>query len=205
MKILALDLSSGRGSVAFCAGDETPFATTFANDRKDSGQFFDQLRQTLAAHGQPERIVVGLGPGSYAGTRIAISAAIGLEVATGAELVGLPSICAMKTEAIDYMVIGDARRQTFFFAQVSGRVCVTGPTLCREDELRERLTEITMPVFTTELLPAFASATVAHPSASILAQLAAGEHDDFRREPLEPLYLREAHITQPKSGMIPQR
>jgi tRNA A37 threonylcarbamoyladenosine modification protein TsaB len=71
----------------------------------------------------------GLGPGSYAGTRIAIATAIGLEASTGARLASLPSICALESDTSTYGVIGDARRQTFFFAEVRERECVTAPLL----------------------------------------------------------------------------
>src|SRR4051812_9305079 len=116
VKILALELSSGRGSVAWRDG-ESKLSRDWANDRKNSGEFFRQLSEIQQRLGAAQRIVVGLGPGSYAGTRISISAATGLQMASKAELVGLSSLCAIECEAAEYAVIGDARRQTFFFAQ----------------------------------------------------------------------------------------
>ncbi len=177
-----------------------PRETQFANDRKHSGLFFSSLRELLAASGNADCIVVGIGPGSYAGTRIAIAAAIGLQTATGAELVGLPSLCALPTAAEEYCVIGDARRQSFFFARVHDRRCVEGPILYHAAELHACLGAVSCPVFTSEPLPEFSSAVVAHPSAAVLAVLAASEHADLVRAPLEPLYLRDPHITQPRSG-----
>lgn len=198
MKILALELSSGQGSIAFADGEREPRLATFANDRKHSGAFFQALREMLDGCGSPDRIAVGIGPGSYAGTRIAISAAIGLQAATGAELLGLPSLCAMEISDAEYCVIGDARRQTYFLGHVIDRVCDSGPTLCTADELRAALTTIRVPILATEPLLAFPGAIVQHPSAAILARLAARPHANVTREPLQPLYLREAHITQPK-------
>ncbi len=198
MKILALELSSGEGSIAWRDGAQERSAVAFANDRKHSGPFFERLREVLQTFDRPERIVVGLGPGSYAGTRIAISAAIGLQAATGAELIGLPSVCAMPTSAQDYCVIGDARRQSFFFARVIDRRCVEGPMLYTPAGLEVRLRAVPTALFTTEPLATFLQAAVVHPSASILAQLAAGSHENTLEAPLQPLYLREAHITQPR-------
>lgn len=198
MNVLALELSSGEGSIAWIDGGE-PDAKTFANDRKHSGLFFEALRELLQTCGRPERIVVGIGPGSYAGTRIAISAAIGLQAAFDCELIGVPSICAMPENRAEYWVIGDARRQTFYSAQILNRRCVAGPTLCTEAELRSRLAAVTSPIFATEPIAAFPDALVRHPSAAILAHLALDERTDATREPLEPLYLRDPHITQPKS------
>src|SRR5437867_13110502 len=118
MKILALELSSARGSLALRGNDHDDVLREWPNDRKNSGQFFEYLAEVQKQFGEPDTIIVGLGPGSYAGTRIAISAAIGLQTASRARLVGFPSICAMEFDASEFCVIGDARRQTFFFARV---------------------------------------------------------------------------------------
>ena len=78
MKILALELSSGQGSVAWLENDREPSVRTFANDRKHSGLFFENLQIYSREFGAPDVIVAGLGPGSYAGVRIAIATAVGL-------------------------------------------------------------------------------------------------------------------------------
>ena len=196
MKILALELSSAVGSIAWRDGDEGMFATEFANNRQDSGLFFENLQRRLERFGNPQRIVIGLGPGSYAGTRIAIATAIGLQAATSADLSGLPSICAMRTEATTYGVIGDARRQSFFFAQVHNRSLVADPVLFTEPELSEFLLSFALPVFTAEQLPAFPQAVLSHPSAFVLAQVARNVAVVTAAAPLEPIYLREPHVTQ---------
>src|SRR4051794_32692442 len=77
VKILALELSSARGSLAWRDG-HSELAREWANDRKNSGEFFRELAEVQQRCGAAQRIVVGLGPGSYAGTRISISAAVGL-------------------------------------------------------------------------------------------------------------------------------
>jgi hypothetical protein len=51
---------------------------------------------------------------------------------------------------------------------------------------------------TTEPLPAFPRAVVSRPSALLLAQLAQQMPPDQLSTPLEPIYLREPHITQAK-------
>lgn len=197
MKVLALELSSPRGSVAFLTDGKESFAREFPSDRKHSGDFFRSLEASLGACGKPERIVVGLGPGSYAGTRIAIAAATGLEAVTGAELLGLPSLCGLPNESREYAVIGDARRDSFFFARVLEHRCVEGPLLLAEDELSQRLRDFAFPVFSAEPLAGFPSVQVMQPSALILARIAALAGRS--QTPLEPIYLREPHITQPRS------
>ena len=205
MKILALELSSSVGSIALSDGGEIGFSAEFANDRKHSGLFFENLQTCLRRFGNPERIVVGLGPGSYAGTRIAIAAAIGLQAVSDAQLVGLPSICALDTNVETYAVIGDARRQSYFFAVVRDRQLVEEPVLFTAAELSERLTLFNSPLFVTELLPRFPQATVCRPSARVLAEITRSAGDAASGVPLEPIYLREPHITQPKVPLFSAR
>ena len=196
MKILALELSSSIGSVTLLNDGVNVFAREFANDRKHSGSFFETLQECQQRFGNAHRIVIGLGPGSYAGTRIAIATAIGLQAATRAQLLGLPSICALQTEADIYGVIGDARRQSFYFAEVRGRSLAAAPTLLSEIQLRDRLATYPHPVFTTEPLPLFPRAIVNRPSALILAELGLTNAEATPDVPLEPIYLRDPHITQ---------
>lgn len=64
-----------------------------------------------------ERIVVGLGPGSFAGVRSALAFAQGYQLGRRCEVLGLPSPCAIAGEyyagairSSDLAVVGDARR-----------------------------------------------------------------------------------------------
>jgi tRNA threonylcarbamoyladenosine biosynthesis protein TsaB len=198
VKILALELSSGRGSVAWSDATSDTITAEFANDRKHSGLFFEQLARSRGELPNPDRIAVGLGPGSYAGTRIAIAAAIGLSAATGAPLVGISSLRVMAVDAAEYIVVGDARRRSFYFARVQQRRSVEGPLLCDEAEMRDRIGATPLPVFSTEPLPDFPDVTIAYPSAQLLVQIALDE--PLSDAPLEPMYLRDPHITQPRGG-----
>ena len=199
MKILALELSTARGSLAWLDQNVTDFTREWPNDRKNSAAFFENLADVTKKLGSPDAIIVGLGPGSYAGTRIAISAAIGM-VSSGARLIGFPSICAMECDANEYCVIGDARRKSFFFARIGANNLVEGPTLLSESQLKSKLDtiEIATPVFTSDSLPQLERAVVCFPSAVVLARLARNPQRSFSLPPLEPIYLREPHITMPK-------
>jgi tRNA threonylcarbamoyladenosine biosynthesis protein TsaB len=199
VKILALELSTARGSLAWLNQNVTDFMREWPNDRKNSAAFFENLADVTKKLGSPDAIIVGLGPGSYAGTRIAISAAIGM-VSSGARLIGFPSICAMECDANEYCVIGDARRKSFFFARIGANNLVEGPTLFSEFQLKSKLDtiEIATPVFTSDSLPQLERAVVCFPSAVVLARLARNPQRSFSLPPLEPIYLREPHITMPK-------
>lgn len=199
MKILALELSSARGSLAWLH-DDFDLVREWPNDRKNSEPFFKNLKSVSEKFGSPGKIVVGLGPGSYSGVRIAISAGIGLHAASDAQLVGLSSICAMNCEAKEYCVIGDARRQSFFFARVRANELIEGPALFDQTELQGKLDNLepTMSIFSSDSLPQFRGATLRYPSALVLARLAQDAGRSFYLPPLEPIYLREPHITLPK-------
>jgi tRNA threonylcarbamoyladenosine biosynthesis protein TsaB len=195
MKILALEMSTAKGSIALYDEEKALFDAQFAADRKHSGAFFENLQLCLKRFGRPEQIVVGLGPGSYAGVRIAIATAHGLRTASGSRLAGIASICALEIVDDDYAVVGDARRNSFFFARIATRRLVEGPILESAQELETRIKELALPVYASESLPHFPSVELAYPRANRLAALP-GEFDDAQI--LEPIYLREPHITTPK-------
>ena len=201
MKILALELSTARGSLAWL-DSKVEVAREWPNDRKNSGPFFENLHDVTKNLGAPDVIVVGLGPGSYAGTRIAISAATGLQISSGAHLIGFPSICAIESAEADYCVIGDARRKSFFFARLSGNELTEGPDLFSHEGLKTKLASLgnDTPVFCSESLPQFERVVVRYPAAIVLARLAQDPQHRFSLPPLEPMYLREPHITMPKTA-----
>ncbi len=65
--------------------------------------------------GKIDRILVGIGPGSFAGIRSALAYAQGYAIGSGCEVVGLPSPCACATDG-RIAVVGDARRGLFWIA-----------------------------------------------------------------------------------------
>jgi tRNA threonylcarbamoyl adenosine modification protein YeaZ len=200
MSILALETSTTHGSVAVLGDDgAVRFDHRFVADRTHSSALFSAIEEARNNAGDWNKIVVGLGPGSYAGVRIAISAALGLALTTGAEFLGLPSVATMDVEPRRYAVIGDARRETFYWTLVEAGLCAEGPSLIPAEDLRERLAGMHVPVFASEDVPGF-PATLAYPSALRAAHLALAGHGISARGDLEPIYLREPHITRPKAG-----
>ena len=69
---------------------------------------------------KPDRIVVGTGPGSFAGIRSALAFAQGYAIGSGCEVLGLPSACALAEEGRRIAVVGDARREKFWVALFDG-------------------------------------------------------------------------------------
>ena len=203
MITLAIDTSTNRGSVAVLIDGELKMDEQFTSERSHSSSLFVVLEKVREIAPRVDRIVIGLGPGSYAGVRISIAAALGIQLTQGAELVGIPSVAALETDASRYIAIGDARRETFYWTDINEGACIEGPLLLTEAELRERLPANTLPVFVGESLAISPEAQIALPSAAILARLGAADRGIVARNDLEPIYLREPHITQPKRATIP--
>jgi tRNA threonylcarbamoyladenosine biosynthesis protein TsaB len=202
MNTLAIDTSTTRGGVALLCDGILRLEENFVADRSHSASLFTVLERALAAiSGEHlDQIAIGLGPGSYAGVRIAIAAAIGLEFGLGARMVGVPSAAALETAEPHYLAIGDARRETFYFTRVENGICREGPLLATESDLRARLAgRPTLPAFTSAPIPEFPDARIARPSAAKIARIAAEGIGPPVTGDLEPIYLREPHITQPKA------
>ena len=199
MVTLALDCSCVRGSVAVLADGEMLFAEEFLADRSHSASLFVALERARALVDGVDLVAVGLGPGSYAGTRIAISAAMGFQLGLGSRLVGLSSVSALETEAREYLAVGDARRESYYFTRVREGICMDGPRLIEAAELENLLGEYPgLAVHACEALPGFPRVSVALPLASALARMAASGRGILQEGVLEPVYLREPHITQPR-------
>jgi tRNA threonylcarbamoyladenosine biosynthesis protein TsaB len=201
LKILAFDLSTRQGSIALAssaghAPGQILAKCEWPNDRRNSGPFFRALNEIIRAHGAPDRIVVGLGPGSYTGTRIAVSAAIGLELTCGCQVCGLPSISAMCDDS-DFAVIGDAKRASFFFGRITQHKLTGELELLAQEKMSRRICALTAPIYTADDLPQFAHVQLRYPRAELLCSLALSD-ENLAHTPIAPIYLRPPHITSPK-------
>ena len=208
---LAIDTSTPRGSVAVVEGSgAVRYQHSFSSERSHNSQLFAPLREALDACGNGLRaIVVGTGPASYTGVRIGIAAAQGIAMSRGVSLIGLPSVLAPEVEGgdKDFVVCGDARRGSFFVAEVSNDTLVHGVVLMEAADFRERHAKRASdtPWYTFDAKPPLALEGVVSvsPSAVRLAQIAASLPEDEMARlaslPLEPVYLAAAYVTQPKS------
>jgi tRNA threonylcarbamoyl adenosine modification protein YeaZ len=193
---LALETSTPHGSVAVHDGAALLFSERFVSERGHSSLLFPLLQAALARVPRVEQIAVGLGPGSYAGVRIAIATAMGLELTLGVPLVGVPSVAALAGES-EYVAIGDARCETWYWTKVARGVCLQGPLLLEDAEFRERLAATDWPMLSTEPLVGVET-RIAFPTAETIALLAAQGRGIVATGALEPIYLREPQITKPR-------
>lgn len=200
MITLAIETSTARGSVALCEDGRVLFSEKFAADRALGSTLFPCLQRAGEAARHYDQIAIGLGPGSYSGVRIAIAAAIGLGLANKkVKVPGIPSIVALETSAKKYLSIGDARRASFYFALIDNGECTTGPMLLDAAELKSALaSHADLPVFAAEPIEGIPHLEICFPSAERLARLAEQGRGIIARDNLEPIYLRDPHITQAK-------
>ncbi len=205
LTLLALDLSTAHGSIAVLRGDDVLFEAAFQSERSHNAQVFAPLREALAAAGGGlAGIVIGNGPGSYTGVRIAISAAQGIALSRGVWCAGWSSLTAPDVVApASYNVVGDARRQSFYLARVeNGRLLPEVGTVSA-DAARGRVDDgqpwLTFDAKPPLDLPGIVSA---RPSAAGLARnvqaLSGEELAELVARPLVPHYLAEAFITVAK-------
>ena len=106
MKILAIDRSTDTQSVAL-AMDGSVTGRVFAGMDSRSAEWPVKIREFLAARGLSvgdlDQVLVGQGPGSFAGIRAALAFAQGIALGSGegrAKVVGLPSTYALTREGI---------------------------------------------------------------------------------------------------------
>jgi tRNA threonylcarbamoyladenosine biosynthesis protein TsaB len=194
---LAIETSGDVGGVALDHMDGgRVWEREFPTGPRAGGGLFLALEECLSAGPRPERILVGVGPGSYAGVRLALAAATGLGLALGLEPIAMPSVCAYDVAAPSFHAIGDARRGAFYYTAMQAGRCVRGPEICDEEEVRDRLSsQPAWPVFSVEALPGFPQAMRARALAARLLTVPA----ELNVRPLEPIYLREPHITRPRA------
>jgi len=202
--LLALDLSTAHGSIAVVRGDDVLFRSTFQSERSHNAQVFAPLREALAAAGNElTGIVIGNGPGSYTGVRIAIAAAQGIALSRNVWCVGWSSLTAPDLDAPDsYNIIGDARRQSFYLARVENGRLLPDLEIVSAEIARKRTADCEI-VYTFDAKPPLdLSLHSAKPDAAKLAQIVQSLPPDelatLISQPLIPHYLAEAFITLPK-------
>jgi tRNA threonylcarbamoyladenosine biosynthesis protein TsaB len=141
MNLLAFDTSTLHAALAVARADGATFVAlpdpTHRHGRSLVPAVRDLLLQAGLAIGDLDAIAVGLGPGSFTGSRIGVIAAKTLAYASGTPLVGLDSLEVIAQnapgDAIQVAAIADAQRGDVFVAEFTrpeaGRPLVrTAPT-----------------------------------------------------------------------------
>lgn len=127
MRILALEQSTGRCSVA--VGDESGIVAHrhWVEDRSQNQKVFGFVDEAMGDAGfgleTVECFSVGLGPGSFSGLRIALSAVQGMALPGRRAVMGISSAEVLAEDhmasrgAEPVLVVGDARRGRFWYGR----------------------------------------------------------------------------------------
>jgi tRNA threonylcarbamoyladenosine biosynthesis protein TsaB len=186
---LIIENSTPNGTVAIVSKGDLRVSREFSK----AGELAVVIQEIIRQFGAPDEIVVGIGPGSYTGSRVASATAIGIQLALDCPAYGCPSVLGYPN--ISYHVVGDARLGAVFLASIHNKRLIRGPELLPADEfqsLRPSLAEA--PVFAIGPIPGCPDLPILRPMADCLIRC----RESFVPS-LEPLYLKEPHVTLRKT------
>ena len=213
MKTLAIEFSTHWRSIAAAEGTEVRATTEVSETRETPalGMVQRVLDGAGWERGAVERLVIGLGPGSYTGIRGALSLAQGWKLARPVELVGISSAAVLAEEARRSGWLGevniaiDAQRGEYYLAvyrvQAGGWEETEPLRIVSGEVIREKIAT-GHTVAGPGLAERFPGARQLVPSATSLALLA--EKPAVHQATFEPIYLREvAFVKAPLPRVIP--
>ena len=194
---LVLECSSSRSSWALVDGGNV-LAEGHTTGRA-SGAFFSSLEGSWPRGIRPAHILVGVGPGSFSGIRVAIAAATGMARAWNCPVTPIRSTHALARKHADAAVLGifsDAKRgQLFFTAYAHGQMTQPSRLIAR-NELGDFLAKCSLAL---SLDPLEGVPGSEYPGAVDLAgawQESGGEPG----LPLEPIYLHTDVVNPVKTS-----
>lgn len=202
MITLAIETSTPNASLCLADDSGVLFSAGWTAERNHDAHLFPALRQAMEILGErvPSHILVGAGPGSYGGVRVALATAVGVSAVTGAETVCLCSWEPLAEAGV--CIVSDARRGGWTLRRPEGEILVLTP-----QELQQQL-DAGMVIDTTESAERMQQSGFAvrrcglQPTAEGLVtlwkRLSDKEKTERSRAPKEPIYVRPPHITEAK-------
>jgi len=153
-------------------------------DGRRHGELLALNVQEVLRAGDPDTVVVGVGPGPFTGLRVGIVTAAAFAEARGLPVTGVCSLDGLATPGAG--VVTDARRKEVYWAAYDDAAeRVDGPHVTTPDVAREALNGRRI-VGDGALLYGFASGELPrYPQVAALARASLAQH-----LPLTPLYLR---------------
>ena len=126
---LVIDTATARSIVGLVRDGEIVWQG-FHDGATDHGNAVaDLVKQALSAGVNPDRVVVGMGPGPFTGLRVGISFARAFAAARNIEVVGICSLDAIFVDQDEYTVAIDARRKEIYWASYKSGKRVEGPAV----------------------------------------------------------------------------
>ena len=194
---LAIDTSSSIGSIALGNNKVVVQSIDFKGPQRHSASLFPALVRLGLPRLKLRRIVVGLGPGSFSGIRVALAAAQGIALAQKIPVVGICSAYSaglQRKEVTRLGVFADAKRREAFCTVFEHGQIELATYLIPMAEIEEHASKFTLAV-SAEPLPGI-SARV-YPRAQDLLAIPDSDPGWVTQPPLEPIYLREPVAAKP--------
>jgi tRNA threonylcarbamoyl adenosine modification protein YeaZ len=126
---LVIDTSTSRTIVGLVKDGQIIWQG-FHDGATDHGNAVASLaKQGLAMGVNPDRVVVGMGPGPFTGLRVGIAFARAFAAARNIPVIGICSLDAIVVEQDEYTVAIDARRKEIYWAKYKSGKRVQGPAV----------------------------------------------------------------------------
>ncbi len=151
LRVLSLDTSTTRGSIALLEGRELAAELRVLSPETHSARLLASVDFLLKSAGWSlsdlQLVAAGIGPGSFTGIRIGVATALGLAQTLSIPFAGVSGLDALahKISMVDgrLTVVMDAQRSQVYYAEYlirQGRVRrLSGPTLLYPSDLLPRL------------------------------------------------------------------
>ena len=209
MKILALELSTKFGSIALLENGLIKKEINWIEQFNDRRQPFEALDEFKTDWSSIDVYVVGRGPGSFSGLRVAFSVVNALALPNQNKVIAHNSAetIASKFESSDVLVVGDARRKQLWIGRFKKSKLIEEFKLIEYHELESFIDEKTIVVSSdydrlsflldshlkTDFRKCF------YPSAEDLAKIVYKKIvNNDKLEEFEPLYLHPPVFIEPK-------
>ena len=130
---LVIDTSTSRTIVGIARGTEVLWEG-FHDGATDHGNAVaDLVKKAMSQGVNPDRVVVGMGPGPFTGLRVGIAFARAFASARSLPVIGICSLDAIVVENVavteEYIVAIDARRKEIYWARYKDGVRIEGPAV----------------------------------------------------------------------------
>lgn len=194
---LAFDTSSSIGSIALGNAQVVVQSIDLKGPQRHSAAMFPALARLGIPRLKLRRIIVGLGPGSFSGIRVALAAAQGIALVQNVPVVGICSAYSVGLQMKDIPHLGvfaDAKRREAFCTTFRNGELDLSTYLLPMAELEEHAKQFALAVSAEPL--AGLTKRVFPRARDLLAlpdDLPGWVHDG----PLEPIYLRGPVATPP--------
>ncbi len=204
MNILAIECSLLPSSLCLIAHEgATQYQHQWSTQRNHDAELFPALQHCMQLLGDTalDLIIVGAGPGSYGGVRVALAAADGIAIVRGSQVVALDS-WAQLSESETRFILSDARRGGWTLRHPQGSIEVV--TLEQIKQLQSEGAQLASVEDEDILLKSdlhIAEHSLRPTAAGLIESwhaLSTEQQGTLLATPPAPIYVRQPHITKAK-------